>query len=109
WGKNLNFKKNITHDGCGVARKCSTIWRTIKAGKHLYSSSIIGKTITSGKHRCSSSIIGRFIKAVVAHIVSKVVPPEINDEALQLLKLIWNAIAEKPKKEIDNILRGPAV
>nr|GFB13958.1 ankyrin repeat-containing domain, PGG domain protein [Tanacetum cinerariifolium] len=30
-------------------------------------------------------------------------------KALQLLKLIWNAIAEKPKKEIDNILRGPAV
>ncbi|GKA96263.1 ankyrin repeat-containing domain, PGG domain protein [Tanacetum coccineum] len=42
---------------------------------------------------------------VIAYIVSKVVPPEKNDEALQLLKLIWNAIAEKPKNEIDKILR----
>ncbi|GJZ52088.1 ankyrin repeat-containing domain, PGG domain protein, partial [Tanacetum coccineum] len=85
----------------------STIRRTIKAGKHRYSSSIIGKTITSGKHRCSSSIIGRVIKSVIAHIVSKVVPPEKNDEALQLLKLIWNAIAKKDKSDIDNIIRGP--
>ena len=46
--------------------------------------------------------------SVITYFVSKVVPPEKNDEALQLLKIIWNAIAEKPKKEIDNILRGSA-
>ena len=33
-----------------AAIKCSTIGRTIKAGKHLYSSSIIGRAIKSGKH-----------------------------------------------------------
>ncbi|GJU91241.1 ankyrin repeat-containing domain, PGG domain protein [Tanacetum coccineum] len=104
---NGNVSGNLVQE---AERKCSTIGRTIKAGKHLYSSSsrIIGETITSGKHRCSSSVIGRVIKSVVAHIVSKVVPPEKNDEALQLLKLIWNAIAEKPKNEIDDILRGAA-
>ncbi|GKA80323.1 hypothetical protein Tco_0786919 [Tanacetum coccineum] len=81
--------------------------KTIKTGKHLYSSSIIGKTIKSCKHRCSSSIIGRTIKSVSVIIASKVVPPEKNDEALQLLKFIWKEIAKKPKKDIDFILRGP--
>ena len=44
--------------------------------------------------------------SVFAYIASKVVPPEKNDEALQLLTIIWKAIAKKPKKEIDNIIRG---
>ncbi|PWA63697.1 ankyrin repeat-containing domain, PGG domain protein [Artemisia annua] len=112
-----------------AAIKCSTIGRTIKAGKRLYSCSIIGKAITSAKHCYSSSIFRRAVKPsehllsfmfsctstvyqflrfkpVITYIVSKVVPPEINDEALQLLKLIWNAIAEKPRSEIDKIIRG---
>ncbi|GJT13612.1 ankyrin repeat-containing domain, PGG domain protein [Tanacetum coccineum] len=93
WGINLYSKKNVTHqpsqngDGSAsgdliqehpsqngngsvpgdlnqeAAITCSAIGRTIKAGKHLYSSSIIGKAITSGKHRCSSSIIVRAIKS----------------------------------------------
>ncbi|XP_071719176.1 uncharacterized protein [Rutidosis leptorrhynchoides] len=33
--------------------------------------------------------------------------PEKEDLALLLLRTIWQAIAKKPKKEIDNILRGP--
>ncbi|GKC83703.1 ankyrin repeat-containing domain, PGG domain protein [Tanacetum coccineum] len=135
WAKDLYSKKNITDQPSEngsesvpenlvqeAERKCSIIGKTIKAGKHLYSSSvektiktgkhlysssIIGKTIKSCKHHCSSSIIGRTIKSVSAVIASKVVPPEKNDEALQLLKFIWNEIAKKPKKDIDFILRGP--
>ncbi|GKD43957.1 hypothetical protein Tco_1268602, partial [Tanacetum coccineum] len=135
WAKDLYSKKNITDHPSEngnesvpenfvqeAETKCSFIGKTIKAGKHLYSSSvektiktgkhlysssIIGKTIKSCKHRCSSSIIGRTIKSVSAVIASKVVPPEKNDEALQLLKFIWNEIAKKPKKDIDFILRGP--
>ncbi|KAK1406553.1 hypothetical protein QVD17_41976 [Tagetes erecta] len=34
---------------------------------------------------------------------------EEDTEALQLLKLIWEVIVNKPKREIDKILRGPSV
>ncbi|KAI7737385.1 hypothetical protein M8C21_004343, partial [Ambrosia artemisiifolia] len=37
---------------------------------------------------------------------SKPQPPKKNGEALKLLRIIWKSIAKKPKKEIDNILRG---
>ncbi|KAI7751634.1 hypothetical protein M8C21_003630 [Ambrosia artemisiifolia] len=39
---------------------------------------------------------------------SKPVPPKKDSEALQLLRIIWRNIAKKPKKEIDDILRGQA-
>ena len=33
-------------------------------------------------------------------------PLEKEPKALQLLKIIWNDIAKRPKKEIDDIMRG---
>ncbi|KAF5790994.1 putative ankyrin repeat-containing domain, PGG domain, ankyrin repeat-containing domain superfamily [Helianthus annuus] len=39
---------------------------------------------------------------------SKPRPPKKDGEALKLLRIIWKNIAKKPKKEIDDILRGQA-
>nr|GEV52629.1 hypothetical protein [Tanacetum cinerariifolium] len=44
---------------------------------------------------------------VFTAISSKMIPSEKEHEALQLLRIIWNDIAKKPKREIDDILRGP--
>ncbi|MFS8018664.1 hypothetical protein Hanom_Chr15g01394711 [Helianthus anomalus] len=37
---------------------------------------------------------------------SKPGPPNTDGDALQLLRIIWKDIAKKPKKEIDDIIRG---
>ncbi|KAI3784507.1 hypothetical protein L1987_43606 [Smallanthus sonchifolius] len=39
---------------------------------------------------------------------SKPGPPKKESDALQLLRIIWENIAKKPKKEIDDIIRGQA-
>ncbi|XP_071735327.1 uncharacterized protein [Rutidosis leptorrhynchoides] len=52
--------------------------------------------------------ISRTIHSVFKRFYYKVGAPEKEtDQALKLLKMIWGAIAKKPKKEIDDILRGP--
>ncbi|MFS7970080.1 putative PGG domain-containing protein [Helianthus anomalus] len=37
---------------------------------------------------------------------SKAGPPKKDGDALQLLRIVWKDIAKKPKKEIDDIIRG---
>ncbi|KAL8194093.1 hypothetical protein R6Q57_026335 [Mikania cordata] len=54
-----------------------------------------------------SNIIGRTVKSVFAFIATKVVAHEKENNALSLLRIIWEDIAQKPKSEIDRILRGP--
>ncbi|KAM0022157.1 putative ankyrin repeat-containing domain, PGG domain, ankyrin repeat-containing domain superfamily [Helianthus debilis subsp. tardiflorus] len=47
------------------------------------------------------------IKSAFSFIGLKVGVPEKESTALTLLRFIWKDIAKKPKKEIDEILRGP--
>nr|XP_043617636.1 uncharacterized protein LOC122589408 isoform X1 [Erigeron canadensis] len=56
--------------------------------------------------RKSSNIFRRTLNKVLARDGFKAVP-EKDSEALQLLRIIWGNIAKKPKKEIDDIIRGP--
>ncbi|GJT89684.1 hypothetical protein Tco_1078529 [Tanacetum coccineum] len=44
---------------------------------------------------------------IFASIGSKVGACEKKSKALPLLNIIWNEIAQKPKRAIDDILRGP--
>ncbi|CAI9272252.1 unnamed protein product [Lactuca saligna] len=55
-----------------------------------------------------SNIIRRTINWVWTCIHPKVGPSKMESKAnaLELLNIIWGAIAEKPTKEIDNIIRG---
>nr|GEV86946.1 putative ankyrin repeat-containing domain, PGG domain protein [Tanacetum cinerariifolium] len=55
----------------------------------------------------SSNFIKRTINWVLAFVGPKVGHPKKDTEALQLLRIIWNNIAKKSKKEIDDIIRGP--
>ncbi|KAK1410507.1 hypothetical protein QVD17_37044 [Tagetes erecta] len=55
-------------------------------------------------HEARSNVIGRCIKSVYAFIGAKV---KKENKALSLLKIIWEDVAKKNKKEIDKILRGP--
>ncbi|PWA49841.1 ankyrin repeat-containing domain, PGG domain protein [Artemisia annua] len=48
-----------------------------------------------------------FLLSVSAFIPKKTRTPETESEALQLLKTLWKDIVQLPKKEIDDILRGP--
>ncbi|XP_076889513.1 uncharacterized protein LOC143540294 [Bidens hawaiensis] len=52
------------------------------------------------------NIIQRSIKSVSALIGLKVGGYEMGSEALQLLRIVWWDIAEKPRVKIDKILRG---
>ncbi|KAI7739889.1 hypothetical protein M8C21_026813, partial [Ambrosia artemisiifolia] len=73
---------------------------------------IIAKTINWGKRLCSENlsreaeanpnIIGRTITSVSTFMGLK------EENALQLLRIIWNNIKEKQTHEIEDILRGPA-
>nr|XP_043615792.1 uncharacterized protein LOC122587691 [Erigeron canadensis] len=54
-----------------------------------------------------SNIFWRTFNKVFRRDGSEVVP-EKDTEAMQLLRIIWENIAKKPKKEIDEIIRGPA-
>ncbi|KAJ0550891.1 putative ankyrin repeat-containing domain, PGG domain, ankyrin repeat-containing domain superfamily [Helianthus annuus] len=98
--------------------KLNVISRTIRWGKILYSKMLstpqrsqienpeVGRE--SGLEDSSlglepfpekrTSMIDRIIKSESM---------EKKDNAMKLLRLIWGYIAKKPKKEIDNILRGP--
>ncbi|PWA68467.1 ankyrin repeat-containing domain, PGG domain protein [Artemisia annua] len=53
-----------------------------------------------------SNITERIIKIGFSVIGLKAGPLEKEPKALQLLKIIWNDIAKRPKKEIDDIMRG---
>ncbi|XP_076950683.1 uncharacterized protein LOC143623729 [Bidens hawaiensis] len=53
----------------------------------------------------TSNILKKLYNLVFAR-PTKPVPPKKDGEALQLLRIIWENIAKKPKKEIDNIIRG---
>lgn len=55
----------------------------------------------------TTSNFKRIINYVVALIRFKAGAPEKESDALQLLRIIWKNIAKKPKKEIDDIIRGP--
>ncbi|KAI3784509.1 hypothetical protein L1987_43608 [Smallanthus sonchifolius] len=56
-------------------------------------------------HGTTSNIFMKFISWAFA-LCSKPGPPSKDKEALQLLRIIWENIAKKPKKEIDDIIRG---
>ncbi|KAD7479089.1 hypothetical protein E3N88_02225 [Mikania micrantha] len=70
--------------------KFSFISKTISWGKNLYSKMLT--THQSSTHENAEE--GR------SH--------EKEDNALQLLRIIWGGIAMKPRKHIDDIIRGPA-
>ncbi|KAJ9553234.1 hypothetical protein OSB04_017279 [Centaurea solstitialis] len=53
-----------------------------------------------------SNIIWGKISLIFATVGLKVGAPEKKSEAMQLLRIIWKKIAEKPKNEIDDIIRG---
>ena len=46
--------------------------------------------------------------AVFSFVCPKEGHPKKDTEALELLRIIWKDIAKKPKKEIDDMIRGPA-
>ncbi|KAI3742245.1 hypothetical protein L1987_59925 [Smallanthus sonchifolius] len=54
-----------------------------------------------------SNFIWRTVKSVFTFIGSKVGAHEKENQALSLLRIIWDDIAKKPRNEIDRILRGP--
>ncbi|GJU85364.1 ankyrin repeat-containing domain, PGG domain protein [Tanacetum coccineum] len=49
-----------------------------------------------------------WVFAVFAFVCPKEGHPKKDTEALELLRIIWKDIAKKPKKEIDDMIRGPA-
>ncbi|GKC15922.1 ankyrin repeat-containing domain, PGG domain protein [Tanacetum coccineum] len=56
----------------------------------------------------SSNIIRKTVNWVFAFICPKEGHPQKDTEALQLLRIIWKDIVKKPKKAIDDMIRGPA-
>ncbi|KAK9062081.1 hypothetical protein SSX86_019266 [Deinandra increscens subsp. villosa] len=52
------------------------------------------------------NVTERSISSAFASIISNVGVYEMESEALQLLKIVWEDIAKKPRIEIDGILRG---
>ncbi|GJV15187.1 ankyrin repeat-containing domain, PGG domain protein [Tanacetum coccineum] len=115
----LARKPQAFHD-----KKSNIIERTIKLGDYLYSSvftthqpsqnKLSGPGSESAPKHLSqpapspdkkSNVIARTFKSVSAFFVGE---PEKDTEALQLLRIIWEDIVKLSKKEIDNILRGPA-
>ncbi|CAH1432907.1 unnamed protein product [Lactuca virosa] len=54
-----------------------------------------------------TNVIWRKINSCFASIGLKVGGPEKENEALQLLRIVWKDIAKKPKNQIDDIIRGP--
>ncbi|KAD3068355.1 hypothetical protein E3N88_36235 [Mikania micrantha] len=105
----------------------SIIMKTIRLSKLLYSSMFITHQPPENKHpepdegsaptdmaqnptispETKSDIIRRTIKSVFTFISSKVGVYEKENQALSLLRIIWEDIAKKPRNEIDRILRGP--
>ncbi|KAK9055508.1 hypothetical protein SSX86_026591 [Deinandra increscens subsp. villosa] len=63
--------------------------------------------IPEASHETKSNIIRRTVDSVFTFIGSKVGAHEKENQALPLLRIIWNDIAKKHKKKIDTILRGP--
>ncbi|KAI3794191.1 hypothetical protein L1987_36820 [Smallanthus sonchifolius] len=108
--------------------KINIISRTINWGKHIYSKVVITHQPSQNEHPEDGSgsgptdppqrlepfpemkynIIKRTIKSVSGFIALKCGSHEKEDYALELLRLIWGDIAKKSKKEIDDIIRGPA-
>ncbi|KAK9062038.1 hypothetical protein SSX86_019222 [Deinandra increscens subsp. villosa] len=109
-------------------RKFSIILSTISWGKHLYSKMFITHqpsknellevgSSSSGPVDLSrtrepfpetkSNIITKTIKSVSSLFGLEGGSHEKEDNALQLLRIIWGNIAKKSKKDIDDILRGP--
>ncbi|KAD7479087.1 hypothetical protein E3N88_02223 [Mikania micrantha] len=87
WGKILYYKMHVTH----------------QPSKHTDP----GVGCRSGEPfpEIKSNIIRRTYKSVSAFIGGS---HEKEDNALQLLRIIWGNIAKKSRKEIDDIIRGPA-
>ncbi|KAK9067450.1 hypothetical protein SSX86_014779 [Deinandra increscens subsp. villosa] len=57
--------------------------------------------------RTASNIFNEFINWAFGRCI-KLESPKKDNDALQLLRCIWKNIAKKPKKEIDEIIRGPS-
>ncbi|KAJ0807601.1 putative ankyrin repeat-containing domain, PGG domain, ankyrin repeat-containing domain superfamily [Helianthus annuus] len=55
------------------------------------------------------NVVLRVIKSFFVAFHVKIGPGEKESEALQLLRIIWGIVAKMPKKDIDDILRGPRV
>ncbi|KAI3676394.1 hypothetical protein L1987_86000 [Smallanthus sonchifolius] len=102
--------------------KFNIILRTINWGKDLYSKMLNTHHQSQNEHQevgriiadlsrgpepfpeASFSNIGRIIKSVSSFIGLK--GHEKQDNALQLLRIIWENIVKKSKTEIDDIIRG---
>ncbi|PWA90120.1 ankyrin repeat-containing domain, PGG domain protein [Artemisia annua] len=56
----------------------------------------------------SSNFLWRTVSWVFAFVCSKEGHPKKDTEALELLRIIWKNIVKKPKKVIDDMIRGPA-
>ncbi|GJU88364.1 ankyrin repeat-containing domain, PGG domain protein [Tanacetum coccineum] len=56
----------------------------------------------------SSNFLWKTVNWVFAFICPKEGHPQKDTEALQLLRIIWKDIVKKPKKAIDDMIRGPA-
>ncbi|KAK9062041.1 hypothetical protein SSX86_019225 [Deinandra increscens subsp. villosa] len=104
----------------------SIISSTISWGKHLYSKMLVthqpsknellevGSSSSGPVDLCQpfpeakSNIIRRTIKSVSSFMGLEWGSREKEDNALQLLRIIWGNIAKKSKKDIDDIIRGSA-
>ncbi|XP_035838671.1 uncharacterized protein LOC110907179 [Helianthus annuus] len=95
--------------------KIDFISRTINWGKYHCSKMIITHQPSQNKYIDSSRKHEPFpeskyniFKSVSAFIGVKGGSREKEDYAMQLLRIIWGNIAKKSKKDIDDIIRGPA-
>ncbi|KAI3794310.1 hypothetical protein L1987_36939 [Smallanthus sonchifolius] len=107
--------------------KFNIITRTINWGKDLYSKMFITYHRSQNEYldvgsrseladlsrrrepfpKTKSNIIRRTMESVSAFIGLKWGSHEKEDNALQLLRIIWGNIAKKSKRDIDDIIRGP--
>ncbi|GJT62111.1 ankyrin repeat-containing domain, PGG domain protein [Tanacetum coccineum] len=55
----------------------------------------------------SSNFLWRTVNWVFAFVCPKEGHPKKDTEVLELLRIIWKDIAKKPKKAIDDMIRGP--
>ncbi|GKC86250.1 ankyrin repeat-containing domain, PGG domain protein, partial [Tanacetum coccineum] len=55
----------------------------------------------------SSNFLWKTVNWVFAFVCPKEGHPKKDTEALELLRIIWKDIAKKPKKAIDDMIRGP--
>ncbi|XP_023765661.1 protein ACCELERATED CELL DEATH 6 isoform X1 [Lactuca sativa] len=102
------LQKCVEADLFDVALKIVNDYPKLTTNKRLLRDILVvlAKKTDAFKEKKPHIILGT-IKSIFAVFHVKVGPDERESDALQLLKIIWKQVVIMPKKDIDDIIRGP--